>query len=406
SLYKKVEPAYTLTINAHTTNGGWYLIASPVAVNPANVEGMTIENSEDPNYSNFDLYYFDQTGGQNGKEWKNYKANHFDLELGKGYLYANANTVDLTFTGVMNGDFEDVDLPYDADDDIKSLYLAGNSKTMAETFYVYDGNLVKQTVNFLTINETGDGFITTSSNEFEADALQGFFVQSAGEGWTLSTADMDAKSGTPELLNVMVSQNRGALIDNAIVSFGNAPLMSKFYLSDNSTRVFIQQNGEEMAVVRTEAQGEMPVNFKAAENGTYTLTVNPEGVEMNYLHLIDNMTGADIDLLAATSTGSVATYTFNASTTDYSSRFRLVFAANNEDGVSTGSTAFAFYSNGTWVINNTGEATLQVVDVNGRILSSETANGSVSKAINAPAGVYMLRLINGNDVKTQKIVVR
>ena len=49
---------------------------------------------------------------------------------------------------------------------------------------------------------------------------------------------------------------------------------------------------------------------------------------------------------------------------------------------------------------------MQVVDVNGRILSSETVNGSVSKAINAAPGVYVIRLINGNDVKTQKIVIQ
>ena len=149
----------------------------------------------------------------------------------------------------------------------------------------------------------------------------------------------------------------------------------------------------------------MPLNFKATENGTYTISVNPEGIEMAYLHLVDNMTGNDIDLLAGASTGS-ATYTFTAKTTDYESRFRLVFATNNEDGPSTGSGTFAFFSNGNWIIANEGKATLQVIDINGRILTNETVNGSVSKAINAAPGVYVIRLINGNDVKTQKIVVR
>ena len=68
--------------------------------------------------------------------------------------------------------------------------------------------------------------------------------------------------------------------------------------------------------------------------------------------------------------------------------------------------SFAFYSNGNWIIANEGEATLQVIDVTGRILSSESVNGSVSKSINQPAGVYMIRLINGEDVKVQKIVIR
>jgi hypothetical protein len=101
----------------------------------------------------------------------------------------------------------------------------------------------------------------------------------------------------------------------------------------------------------------------------------------------------------------VSTYTFTAKTTDYESRFKLVFAAlsSEDDGDNDN---FAFFSNGNWIITNEGQATLQVIDITGRILSSEKVNGSASKAFQATAGVYMLRLINGDDVKTQKIIVR
>jgi len=108
------------------------------------------------------------------------------------------------------------------------------------------------------------------------------------------------------------------------------------------------------------------------------------------------MTGADVDLLANPS------YTFNAKTTDYASRFKLVFATGNNSNDDN----FAFMSNGNLVINNEGKATVQVIDVTGRILSSESINGSASINIDAAAGVYMIRLINGNDVKVQKMVVR
>jgi len=67
--------------------------------------------------------------------------------------------------------------------------------------------------------------------------------------------------------------------------------------------------------------------------------------------------------------------------------------------------SFGFCNNGNWIINNEGDAVLQVIDVNGRILCNEEINGSVSKRIDAASGVYMLRLINNNDVKVQKIVV-
>ena len=47
-----------------------------------------------------------------------------------------------------------------------------------------------------------------------------------------------------------------------------------------------------------------------------------------------------------------------------------------------------------------------MIDVNGRVLSSESINGSASVSVKGAAGVYMVRLINGDNVKVQKIVVR
>ena len=197
------------------------------------------------------------------------------------------------------------------------------------------------------------------------------------------------------------------MVDNAIVRFGSANTLEKFYFNDRNAKLYIPQDDKDYAVVCSDKQGEIPVNFEAKEDGNYKISVKPENVELAYLHLIDNKTGADVDLLAgcrdAKSCVSTAPeYTFTAKTTDYASRFKLVFVAEGEDGSSTGSEPFAFFSNGSWVITNEGEATLQVIDVTGRILSNETISGSVSKTIDAAPGVYILKL---ND-KVQKIVVR
>ena len=213
-------------------------------------------------------------------------------------------------------------------------------------------------------------------------------------------------------LSQVTSSSRGtkqsSTLDNAIISFNEGSKLSKFYFGTQNANIYIPQGQEEYAIAYSNGQGEMPVNFKAIENGTYTISVDVDNVEMGYLHLIDNMTGADVDLLAANGGDAkhCVSYTFTAKTTDYESRFRLVFVANGEDDSATGSEAFAFFSNGNWIIANDGQATLQVIDINGRILSSESISGSVSKAINAAPGVYVIRLINGNDVKTQKIVVK
>ena len=182
--------------------------------------------------------------------------------------------------------------------------------------------------------------------------------------------------------------------------------MEKFSFRKGSTKIYIPQDGKDYAIATSNGQGEMPVNFKAKENGTYTLTVSTtlnsqlSTLNFNYLHLIDNMTGANVDLLAS------PTYTFTAKTTDYESRFKLVFSTNDADGPSTGSDTFAFISNGNLIVN--GEGTLQIFDVLGHQLVTKqlsTLNSKLS-TLNYIPGVYMLRLINGNDVRTQKMVVR
>jgi hypothetical protein len=214
---------------------------------------------------------------------------------------------------------------------------------------------------------------------------------------TFSPADPNSKVAK---LNMNVTKGR-AVVDQAIISFNEGQQLPKLQFRNGSTKVYLPKDGKEYAIVSTEAMGTMPVNFKAENDGTYTLSFTAEEVSFSYLHLIDNMTGEDVDLLAGASTGS-ATYTFDARTTDYESRFKLVFATGNN----ANDDAFAFYSNGSFVINNEGEATLQVIDMNGRILKSESINGCANVNVKAAAGVYMLRLVNGNDVKVQKVVVR
>ena len=144
---------------------------------------------------------------------------------------------------------------------------------------------------------------------------------------------------------------------------------------------------------------ETPVNFKAAKNGTYTLTVNVENMDLDYLHLIDNMTGADVDLLQTNE------YTFAAKTTDYASRFRLIFNAEDASAGSASDAPFAYINNGNIVITaDAGDATLQVVDVMGRVVVCPDVARNVSTSGIVP-GVYVLRLIDGDSVRTQKIVI-
>ena len=158
--------------------------------------------------------------------------------------------------------------------------------------------------------------------------------------------------------------------------------------------------GKDCAAVFTTGMGEIPVNFKPEEKGTYTLDFANQDVAFNYLHLIDNLTGNDVNLLVEPS------YSFEAKTTDYASRFKLVFATGSSVDSETDTFAFINSSGNLTIFGIEGEATVQVIDILGHVLSSETFSGSYEKKINGTPGVYMVRLLNGDDVKVQKIVVK
>ena len=121
----------------------------------------------------------------------------------------------------------------------------------------------------------------------------------------------------------------------------------------------------------------------------------------SYLHLIDNLTGADVDMLAN------AEYRYASASSDYASRFRLVFAYTGiGEEESEGEGQFVFQSGDELVV--TGEGEVDIIDLNGRVIRHSRATGTQT-AIAMPAvarGIYMVRLTSANGVKVNKIVVR
>ena len=382
--------------NRDADNSGYMLIASPVA-NDLNVaDQVTLISGA------YDLYSFDQSKA--GEEWRNYKAGEFStIENEKGYLYANANNDTISFAGALKPSNSPVtiNLDYTAEKPFSGWNLIGNP--FACNAYLIDtadmGNA------FYRMNSAGNGFTAVASGTIAP--MEGIFVKASAASQSFKfTREAPSSSAGKGDLNIQVAQvtntrDAQSVVDNAIIRFDGGSTLQKFSFRDDNAKVYFTRDNKDYAVVNAQAQGEMPINFKAAENGTYTIDFSMDNVEFNYLHLIDNKTGMDIDLMQTSS------YTFEASKTDYASRFRLLFSTNgNENSNENNDFGFFDASGNLLVLGIEGKATLQLIDVTGRILSSETFSGNYSKALNASAGVYMLRLIQGNDVRTQKIVVK
>jgi hypothetical protein len=304
-----VPTTITKEINAYTEDGGYYLISVPVEeVAPEEVEHL-LDN-------NYDLYAFDES---QELEWINYKHtdNGFaNLVAGRGYLYANSNDVTLSITGTPYDSNGEVTLSKTGDAETAGWNLVGNP--FAVTAYLDRA--------FYVMNDDGSEIVPADRDYIEP--MEGVFVvaESDGEILTFSTT---APSKSPRLvLDLSGGPSTGsgtAVVDRAIVRFAEGRMLPKLQIKGSSSKLFIQQDGKDYAVVNSGEEGEMLVGFKAEQSGNYTLSFSNENVDFSYLHLVDCFTGADIDLL------STSSYGFYAMTTDKANRFKVVFVVERKE---------------------------------------------------------------------------
>ena len=365
---------------------GWYLIASPISTPITLTEGEGILTND------YDLYRFNQSAES---EWENWKQTgdhyHFNLESERGYLYANSEDVKLRFTGVPYSGDGTVTLTKTANAEFEGWNLVGNPFT--ETAYIDR--------DFYVMNDDGSEIVLAERADNHVDAMEGIFVHADEDGETLTfTTDAPSKgsgqkSEQEQLVINLSKGNRGSVIDRAIVRFDSERTMEKLQIFDGSTKLYIPQDGEDYAIVSSDRQNDIPLNFKAKELGQYTISVGTcRGASVPGIKLIDKFEDVIVDLTENSS------YTFVGSPTDSQSRFIIQFDGSEHSDCSENS-IFA-YQNGTDIVV-TGEGELQIFDVMGRMIATQYINGvGTWRAASAQTGIYILKL----NEKTQKIVVR
>ena len=375
-----VKATFKKSIDAYTTNGGWYTIAAPFA--SYTPSGMMIAD-------NYDFYAYDEDADL---EWVNYKSNAtgFAMEAGMGYLYAHSPGTTTRMAGTLNsGNYtQTVVLSYaSSNTNLKGFNLLGNPTahdiTFTKTGNVSDG--------YYYLANSGDWVYATSNT---VPVGRGFMVKTntANQSVTLNPQSKGGDNEKGQYICLSIGEEKAYVKLNEGVSM---PLLS---LKGEHVSLYLTREGKQFVMLVRDGASSLDLNFKARHNGEQTLKVDFQGNALDYLHLIDNKTGADVDLLQTPS------YTFNATKDDYTSRFRLLFKTNAEDGLSE-SEVIAYYANGEiHLVETSHGASLQVIDMTGRIIYCTNAVRHVSTT-GMPSGVYVLRLISGDEIKTQKIVV-
>ena len=308
-------------------NNLYYLLSTPVndefyyeydynLIFPEDVDTLLNENG-------YDLYGFDF---EEELQWINQKASeYFYMWKGNGYLYANNDDVTLEFTGVLNpvpeeGYVNFIQGAYLNYVDTTCMFanwnLVGNPYPCDAYIFTCDydqGSLYIVSEDFYRMNETGDEIIVSSGVVAPMEGV--FVVAEASSNVAVGQSTLDSK-GSYLSLNLSKDDH---LIDAARIRFGEGKAIEKLQFDPNHTKVYFTVDDKDYAVLYTKNQATMPVNFRAEKSGKYALNFTAESVSFSYLHLIDKLTGTEVDLLANPE------YTFNAKAGETASRFIIVY---------------------------------------------------------------------------------
>ena len=392
-----VKATFNMSINNPTewsenNIDGWQFISSPFT-DASISDFVTTGDGND-----YDLYKFD--GKQVGAEWQNQKAiATFDTQFvpGRGYLASYEDAETATLNGTLNTstilDLSSGQLSY-AGGTLADLYLIGNP-------FPFDMDMSK--LNGWT-QDIIEGYAVVDGGSYSYKNLEGtipagdgFFVKVTGRNAALyyKHDDKSSRSGNANSLNIIATGNAGN--DNVVVNFNGEgegfPKLQNF--NDAIATVYVQNNDVNYAIFNcNEDVQEIELCFNANQMGNYTISAQAEG-KFETVTLVDRFTGIETNLL-------VEDYRFTAMSNVNNNRF-FIRLGNGQQ--TTDNSHFAYVSGEDLIIE--AEGTVQIIDMMGRVVYSSDAACHVNR-INVSEfnnAAYVVRVINENEVKVEKVVI-
>lgn len=353
-------------------------------------------------------------------------TNETAMERGKGYMMAIDKETMLMNTGVLNNadfvyplSYTETLSGYEAP--LRGCNLIGNpyqsyldfdllANNDIDTYYIIDADHR----GYIAYTKGATGSQNTAPRYIHPH--QGFFVRATASGQTVSfTKAMRQATGKPNshfrgdeeihypLVSLTCTDVDGkrdyATLELERPANGGGEKVKGLRTGNASVSMLLDGKEYQIAFAPSGIHT-VPVHFKAYTDGEYTLSWSTENGDFSYLHLIDNITGIDLDCLQ---TGE---YKFTANKTDYPSRFRLDFQYTGMEEHDVEIETFAFQFGDEIIIN--GEGSVELFDLNGRLIKAEKVSGpqsSIGKP-NAASGMYLLRLTSDKKTRVQKITIR
>lgn len=380
----------------------WYAISSSVN-SPALAYGNDATNLITTNATphNYDLYRYNEEKNTS-TPWENFRNNAYSttftsMENGRGYLYRNASDMDITYDGVINTSAS-YTVSVTGSGEFAGFNLMGNP--YPHDIYKGAGTAIPNTVGasgyvlasgFYTLQADGT-WLACNDNEVAIKSGQGFIVK-ATTGGAVAIGNTDAKSAKSNNDRIGFTVTNSQYKDVTYAIFEKGGGLNKIdHRNSEIPMLYINQKGEDYAIAMMDnEENTFNLCFKSQTMGWYTLSYNTKG-EFDYLHIIDRVTGEDIDMIQNEE------YSFISTPGDNVNRFIVQLSYQPGNYSIENNETFAYQCGNDIVVNGEGE--LQVFDVMGRMVATQHINGV--QTINVPLrGVYIFRL----NEKTQKIVV-
>ena len=393
---KSVPATVKKTITAPSSKVyGWYTISSPVHTGDNSYVTIGAETTVNLTSGSYDMFAYDEASAT----WINQKATLDPLTFaidemyaGQGFMYrSSGNTI--SFVGNTNYGTVDCALSCSGPGKLKGFNLIGNPYTHSiakGSGKAIDNSKLSNGCYALT----NSGIWTPIPDGNEILPEQGILVEVSEAVADFQILDKNYSGGGKyNNDNIKFTISNNLYEDVAYAWFDKGIGLSKInHRDENAPMIYIPQESKNYAIATMSDDTKVfGLNIKVASMGQYTLSYKADG-NFDYLHIIDRLTGEDIDMLLE------GQYTFVATPNDNDNRFivNLAYKPNYGEGNNEN---FAYQSGNEILVSGSGE--LQIFDVTGRSVMTTTINGVES--INIPAqGVYIFRL----NEKVQKIVVR
>lgn len=371
-----------------STNTGWYAMSSPVC----NQKFEDVEDLISDSYEH-NIYRYDEPT----YIWQEYRneANEFDEFVnGRGYLYRTMYEGNIGYTGTINTGNVVIPLSYTASSgNLKGFNLIGNPYPHniykgGENAAISNGSLLED--KYCVLETDGSWILTDDGTAITPGTA--ILVQAKAQGeLTMHDVTTGAAAKRAENDNIWFTVSNNNYEDVACVEFREGRGFNKMaHYNADAPMLYINFNDENFASVdMNENVHIINLCFKAKSMGQYTLKLNANG-QFSYLHLVDRLTGNDVDMLVEDE------YSFIGTASDNANRFVVKLNANSDNSDDN-----FVYQNGDDIIV-CGEGELQVYDVMGRMVASQRVNGVETLRKPEQTGVYIYKM----NEKTQKIVVR